>query len=177
MKRINLRLDNNVFDKLENYTKSHDISINQMMRYIIDDYFSGDIKYKQYLPKGRERKIEKRIRLTISEYELLNHFALANNHKIKDEILFRLIGTFTREPNATKEEISLLKTVNNSLIRIGNNLNQIARLMNSNESIFNLNEQLKAEVSQLNILIKMHYKNNKDFIIKAGSRWHYEVEK
>lgn len=32
MKRINLRLDNNVFDKLENYTKSYDISINQLIQ-------------------------------------------------------------------------------------------------------------------------------------------------
>lgn len=177
MKRINLRLDKNIFNKLESHAKNNSISVNQIMSYIIAHYFSQDIKFKQYLPKGQERKIEKRIRLTISEHKLLELFSKNNYHSINDEILFRLIGTFSKEPNATKEELSSLKTVNNSLVRIGNNLNQIARLMNSEQHHFNFNEQLKSDISNLNILIKTYYKNNKDFIIKAGSRWHYEVEK
>lgn len=177
MKRINLRLDKNVFNKLENYTKSNDISINQLMNYIIAHYFSDSLEFKQYLPKGRERKIEKRIRLTISEYELLNQFASANNHRINDEILFRLIGTFTKEPIITKTELSTMKSFTNAFTRIGNNINQIAKLMNSDdENRFNISESLKKDIADINVLIKAQRYLSDDFMKKASKRWHYELK-
>lgn len=176
MKEIRFKTELNTHEKLMEFSKKENVTISKLMNTIISCFFEYDVKFKQFLPKGVERKIEKRIRLTISEYELLNQFAIANNHKINDEIIYRLIGTFTKEPTITNTELSTMKALTNSLIRVGNNINQIARIMNEDNNKFNINDTLKNDILSLNILIKSHQKICQDFMIKASKRWHYKLE-
>lgn len=175
MKEIRFKTELKTHEKLMEFSKKEHVTISKLMNTIISCFFEYDVKFRQFLPKGLERKIEKRIRLTISEYELLNQFAIANNHKINDEILYRLIGTFTMEPTITNTELSTMKSLTNSLIRVGNNINQIARVINQGGN-FNLNDALKNDISSLNILIKSHQKICQDFMIRATKRWHYKLD-
>lgn len=74
-----------------------------------------------------QKIIEKRIRLTEDEVQILQQYAQENGWKITQEIRYRVIGSLSKKGKISGEEMREIRENRNAINALGRNINRIIR--------------------------------------------------
>lgn len=177
MREIKARVSELVHKKLKEFSQENNVSMSKILNDILHHYFGGDeIHYKQHYPNSIEEKVTKKIRLTLSEIAILERFAELNNHSLIKEITFRIINSMRTDFTLTEKEIDSFFSIKLSIDKVGRNINQLNKNIGIGDAVIN-EKSLREDIDNLNKLLVDFQKTNRELLIRATERCHYEIKK
>lgn len=128
-KEIKLRVSEDLYNSLKANIPNQNLSLN---RAIIELLKQQTTITAQPLLTAKQNKtiqkiIEKRIRLTEEEVQILQQHAQANGWKLTQEIRYRVIGSISKKGKISGEEMCEIRENRNAINALGRNINRIIR--------------------------------------------------
>lgn len=129
-KEIKLRVSEDLYNSLKNNMSNQGISVNRGIVELLKQQITigqpvllTEKQNKTILQKN----IEKRIRLTEDEVQILQQHAKENGWKLTQEIRYRVIGSISKKSKISGEEMREIRENRNAINALGRNINRIIR--------------------------------------------------
>ena len=129
-KEIKLRVSEDLYNSLKATMSNCGMSINRAIVELLKQQITitdQPLLTEKYTKTTLQKIIEKRIRLTESEAQILQQYAQENGWKLTQEIRYRVIGSLSKKGKISGEELRELRENRNAINALGRNINRIIR--------------------------------------------------
>ncbi|WP_419235097.1 hypothetical protein [Rickettsia endosymbiont of Nabis limbatus] len=128
-KEIKLRVSEDLHNSLKATMSNCGVSVNRGVVELLKQQITLTDKplLTEKQNKTVQKIIEKRIRLTEDEAQILQQYAQENGWKLTQEIRYRVIGSLSKKGKISGEEMREIRENRNAINALGRNINRIIR--------------------------------------------------
>lgn len=129
--RFSFRLDKSNEEFLNSLKEKHNISKNEMINIIINEY-KNKFKKVDFLKKQKDYKYNKVVRIKLTDEEVSFFEKSMNEHNFSSltkELRYRIVNSIYKDKLFSNLDMKELTNANNDINKIGRNLNQLVRVI------------------------------------------------
>lgn len=129
-KEIKLRVSEDLYNSLKATMSNCGVSVNRGIVELLKQQITitdQPLLTEKSTKTTLQKIIEKRIRLTEDEAEILEQYAQENGWKLTQEIRYHVIGSISKKSKISGEEMREIRENRNAINALGRNINRIIR--------------------------------------------------
>lgn len=127
MKKIQIRLDEELIEELKNKAECQQISFNSYISNVLNSLRKKEEVVYTTSVKKEKKEIEIRVYFTQNEAEIFKEYAKVNSWSLTKEIRHRVIGTIVKNAHLNGNELENMCSIKSSINVLGANINRIIR--------------------------------------------------